>query len=272
MVDHKIEKPVIFISHATSDAEFANAVKQEIENVFADGVSVFCTSSPGAIPVGNDWLLEVEQKLAKAQTIIALITPTSIERPWLWFEIGATWANGRNGNARIIPLCTSEISLSELPSPLDRLQALSIGKAPDLKLLFGSLIEQFGFGKLTSFKASNITSRIPKYKNVKIKDVDLNEKAFYTGKYTGYSDEDLIEVIDANLFTPNIESPENLLGLGNNREDYIPNGKLLHFKEIDMDLGLPPSTSKRLLNKVAMRHNLIPELETDNVIRYKYKK
>ena len=38
MPEHAIKKPTLFISHATSDAEFANAVKQEIEKVFANGV------------------------------------------------------------------------------------------------------------------------------------------------------------------------------------------------------------------------------------------
>jgi hypothetical protein len=60
MTNHKIEKSKLFISHATSDAEFANAVKQEIEKVFASGVDVFCTSSPGTIQVGADWLREIE--------------------------------------------------------------------------------------------------------------------------------------------------------------------------------------------------------------------
>ena len=31
MVNHQIQKPKLFISHATSDGEFANAVKQEID-------------------------------------------------------------------------------------------------------------------------------------------------------------------------------------------------------------------------------------------------
>ena len=31
-------------------------VKQEVEKVFANGINVFCTSSPGAISVGVDWL------------------------------------------------------------------------------------------------------------------------------------------------------------------------------------------------------------------------
>lgn len=68
MTDHEITKPNLFISHATSDGEFANAVKQEIEKVFANGVNVFCTSSPGTIPAGTDWLTDIEQKLESAPT------------------------------------------------------------------------------------------------------------------------------------------------------------------------------------------------------------
>ena len=178
MTDHEIKKPTLFISHAASDAEFANAVKQEIEKVLANGVNVFCTSSPGAILVGKDWLSDIGEKLAVAQAIVAIVTPVSIERPWLWFEVGATWAKGRAGECRIYPLCTAEIELANLPPPLDRLQALSMGKAADLKLLFEALITQFGFGKIASFRASNITARIPRYKDVKVVETDLNEKAF----------------------------------------------------------------------------------------------
>jgi hypothetical protein len=66
-----------------------------------------------------------------------------------------------------------------------------MGKAADLKLLFDAPISQFGFGKISSFRAANITSRIPKYKDVKIMETDLNEKNFYSGRYTGYGDEEL---------------------------------------------------------------------------------
>ena len=185
MTEHQIKKPTLFISHATSDGEFANAVKQEVEKVFANGINVFCTSSPGAISVGIDWLSDIEQKLGVAQAVIVIITPVSIERPWLWFEIGATWSKGRSGDCKIYPVCAPEIELSNLPSPLDRLQALSMGRAADLKLLFDALISQFGFGKISSFRAANITSRIPKYKDVKVVETDLNEKIFYSGRYTG---------------------------------------------------------------------------------------
>lgn len=269
MTDHEIKKPTLFICHSTSDAEFANAVQQEIEKVFANGIDVFCTSSPGAIPVGRDWLSDVEQKLGVAQAIIAIVTPVSIERPWLWFEIGATWSKGRSGECKIYPLCAPEIELSNLPSPLDRLQALSMGKATDLKLLFEALIFQFGFGKLSSFRATNISRRIPRYKDVKVVEMDLNEKIFYSGKYNGYGDDELMEVIDTHLFQPDEETYKRYGILNENRESLIHNGKLLHFRDIDRHLDLPPGTARRLLNIVAERYSLKPVLEKDNIVRYK---
>jgi hypothetical protein len=269
MTTHEIQKPKLFISHATTDGDFANAVKQEIEKVFANGVDVFSTSSPGTIQVGADWLQDIESKLNTTQAVIVIVTPVSIERPWLWFELGATWSKGRSGDCRIYPLCAPEVDMGNLPSPLDRLQALSMGKATDLKLLFEVLIQQFGFGKISSFKATNITKRIPKYKDVKIKEVDLNEKRLYSGRYSGYTDEELMEIIDTSLFLPDEENYQKYLVTYTGREELIHNGKLLHFKQIDGRLDLPPGTARRLLIPVAERYGLVPQYESENVIRFK---
>lgn len=265
MTNHEIKKPTLFISHASSDGEFAEAVKQEIDKVFANGINVFSTSSPGAISAGNDWLREIEDRLNTSQAIIAIVTPVSIERPWLWFEIGATWLNGRKGDCKIYPLCAQEINLSELPEPLSRLQALSLGRATDLKLLFEYLIKQFGFGNIATFRATNITKRIPKYKNVKVKDVDLGDRAFYSGKYTGYSDEELMEVIDSKLF---YTKTDWAVMFDQGREDSVSLGKLIHFRQVDKDLELPPGTARRLLVSVAERYNLVPYQQTDNLVRF----
>jgi hypothetical protein len=267
---HEIQKPRLFISHATSDGEFANAVKAEIEKVFANGVSVFCTSSPGSIPAGTDWLTNIEDKLNSAQAVIAIVTPVSIERPWLWFELGATWSSGRSGNSHIYPLCVAEINLSTLPPPLNRLQALSLGRAADLKMLFEALIAQFGFGKISSFKASNITARIPKYEKIQVKEVDLNERRLYSGRYSGYSNEELMEIIDTHLFFPDYEKERKYSSLHTGREELIQQGKLLHFRGIDRELELPPGTAQQLVVPVAERYSLKPTLLTDNVVRFEY--
>jgi hypothetical protein len=268
MVDHKITKPALFISHATSDGDFAVAVKREIEKVFANGISVFCTSSPGTIPVGTDWLSDIEDKLGRAQAVVAIVTPVSVERPWLWFEIGATWGKGRTGDCKIYPLCAPEIDLADLPAPLDRLQALSMGRAPDLKQLFKELVDQFGFGDLSAFKASNITKRIPMYKNVKVASADLSTRRFYSGRYGGYSDEELMEVLDAKLFGTEGTLMAESLFLSEGRESSIYNGKLMQHREVDGMFDLPPGTSSRLLAKVARRHSLKPIFKGENVLRF----
>ena len=271
MTKHEIKKPTLFISHATSDAEFAIAVQQEIEKVFANGINVFCTSSPGAITGGADWLSETEENLDRAQAVVAIVTPVSIERPWLWFELGATWSKGRSGECRIYPLCAKEIDLSNLPSPLDRLQARSMGRAIDLRLLFEDLISQFDFGKISSFRATNISRRIPRYTDVKVVETDLNERILYSGKYTGYSDDELMEVIDAELLLPD-KAQYEFIGRDNilDREGSIHDGELVHFREIDRRLDLPPGTAKRLLSKVAERYDLKPKMERDHIVRYKH--
>jgi len=265
--DNPRKKPTVFISHATSDGEFANVLKQEIEKVFENKLLVFCTSSPGAIQVGSDWLEEIEGKLKDTRAVIALITPTSVERPWLWFEVGATWLSSRRGDCRIYPLCTPEIEMGSLPSPLDRLQALSMGKSADLKLFFEALIKHFKVGKISLLRTSNITKRIPKYKEVKIEEVDRNEKHFYSGRYSGYSDQEFMEVIDTNFIHP-LESQTFSL---DEREDRIRGGKLIHFRGVDSQLDLPPGTSKRLLVPTAERYNLIPALMTEHLVRFKRK-
>lgn len=268
MTDHQINKPKLFISHATSDGEFAQVLQTEITKVFADGIDVFCTSSPGGIEPSKDWLASIEEKLDNAQAVIVIVTPVSIERPWLWFEVGASWLRARKDQTAIYPLCAPEITLSELPSPLDRLQALSMGKAQDLKLLFEGLIKQFGFGKISSFRASNISKRIPKYKNVKLNDIDIQERSLYSGEYTGYSDEELKEIIHSEYISKAAHEILDYPALYTKRESSIYRGKLIHFRKFDKDLKLPPGTAKRLLIEAALDYGLETLTLHDNVVRF----
>jgi hypothetical protein len=132
----QIEKPVVFVSHAATDQPFAIILKAEIDRVFANGVHVFASSVPGVIMPGADWLEAVKGGLESAKAVVVLITPVSINRPWIWFEVGASWSKTLEGSGRIYPLCAPEIDFSELPEPLNRLQALSLGKAEHVRSCF----------------------------------------------------------------------------------------------------------------------------------------
>jgi hypothetical protein len=262
------EKPVIFISHASTDKPVANLLKQEIEVVFGDAVEVFVSSLPGSIEPGSDWLKTIQKKLDVATIVVVLITPISIHRPWIWFEIGASWLKMIEKRRKIYPLCAPEIELGSLPEPLSRLQALSLGKTDDIKQFFKSLHYVFGFGDMKDLKTARIKSNLPKsWSQLKIDEKDLDTGTIYTGPYRGYSDDELIEILDQNYFEPHMKEKQlfsDILG----EERTIPAGKLIHFKQIDEKSQLPPGTAKKFLIDVAARYDLEPFKEWENSIMF----
>ena len=54
------------------------------------------------------------------------------------------------------------------------------------------------------------------------------------------------------------------------REELIQRGKLLHFRQIEKALELPPGTVRALVVPVAERYGLVPSLLSDNVVRFQY--
>lgn len=263
-------KPIIFISHAVTDKPIAVILKSEIDQVFASGVRVFVSSIPGAITPGKEWLRSINNNLKNASAIIVLITPTSINRPWLWFEIGASWQKLKERKGKLYPICVPEIKLSELPEPLSRLQAVSLGKAQEIKVFFQTLCDQFGFGNMKGFKGSKIKSKLPKYKELKVASKDLSSGTIYDGPYEGYSEDELKEILDENFLFKEYKDWNNYPSFHNERDKSIFLGKLIHYRDLDQRLELPPGTSKEHLKKVAERYDLIPEQEWENSIRLRF--
>jgi hypothetical protein len=87
-----IKKPTVFLSHAATDQPIVQVLHAEIKRVFANGVDVFASSVPGELAAGDPWLDKVNEKLRLASAVIVLISPISLNRPWIWFEIGASWS------------------------------------------------------------------------------------------------------------------------------------------------------------------------------------
>ena len=143
-----------------------------------------------------------------------------------------------------------------------------MSNAIDLKSLFEALIAQFGFGKISAFRASNISKRVPKYKDVKIADVDLNERKLHSAPYVSYSDDELSQVLITEFFEPEFESHMKYPILHDARENSVYRGKLLYFRRLDEKMDLPPDTSRRLLVPLAARYHLKPDLLTDNIVSF----
>ncbi len=262
------QQPVIFISHASTDKPIAEIIKSQIDLVFSNKVYVFVSSVPGVIKPGSDWLNDIKLNLEKAKAVIVLITPVSINRPWIWFEVGASWAKMIDKKSKIYPICVPKVELSKLPEPLNRLNAISLGDIEQINAFLQTLCEQIGPGNLKNYNASIIQSNLPNYTDLRVDEVDVLSGALYTGPYQVYKDEELKEVIDEEYLQMEYIRYSEIPTLDIHADKILFTGKLIHFRELDEKLKLPPGTSKKLLKEVAERYRLKIVGEWENSIRF----
>jgi len=266
-----IDKPTVFLSHAATDEPIARVIHGEIERIFARGVTVFTSSVPGVVRPGADWLQAIRVNLDKAHAVIVLITPVSINRPWIWFEVGASWSRMEQGEGVILPVCVPEINKGDLPEPLNRLEALSLGKAAETRLLFSTLKDQFQFGSLRGFSHAKIKARLPKYPDLRVAESDLQSGALYTGPFEGYSEDELAEVIDERFVLPAWRSYTGrfLSSAAQDWRQYLFTQQLVHFRDVDKRIQLPPGTAHALLVEVVTeRYPAKVAKLTDNTVRF----
>ena len=125
-------------------------IKTELEAEFGGFVDVFVSSDGTTIPAGHDFLQKVQQGLADCDGALYLISPTSVLRPWIHFELGAVWIRSllrqEAGGSPIptVPLCHSGMTKGSLPVPLDVLNATLASSATDLRSTFASLQASVG--------------------------------------------------------------------------------------------------------------------------------
>ncbi|WP_204371520.1 toll/interleukin-1 receptor domain-containing protein, partial [Burkholderia multivorans] len=150
------QKPLIFISHIHEEGALAKLFKDTIETEFGGFVEVFVSSDhegiargPG-IAAGSHFVEAVESGLVNCIAAFYLISPKSVRRPWVNFELGAVWCRGAvqkaSGGDRImaLPVCHSGVTPSGLPAPLNALNAISATRASDLEFAFESLQRTLG--------------------------------------------------------------------------------------------------------------------------------
>lgn len=138
-------KQLIFLSHIHEEKDLAILVQKAIEDEFSGFVKVFVSSDGSTIPAGANFLKRIEDGLIECIGGIYLISPNSVKRNWINFELGAVWirniVNQRNGGKElpILPFCHSGITPSKLPMPLTNLNAIEAGNSAHLESAFKSL-------------------------------------------------------------------------------------------------------------------------------------
>lgn len=92
------DKPLIFISHDSRDAELAEAFSKLLKSVSAGMLKSFRSSDKKGtegIQFGDDWYKRLMTKLDSASDVVCLLTERSVDRPWILYEAGV--AKGKLG-------------------------------------------------------------------------------------------------------------------------------------------------------------------------------
>jgi len=117
------DKPGIFISHTSADARLANEVGRLVRKVFAGAIIPWFSSdkSPwGGIAPGEDWFKKLHNQLRGAAQVLAIVTPTSVAKPWIYWEsgIGSVICPGR------VAAVAFRVELGSLTPPLSYFQGV----------------------------------------------------------------------------------------------------------------------------------------------------
>jgi hypothetical protein len=128
-------KRSIFVSHISAEAELAQTLKKHLAHDFLGSFDVFVSSDRETIRAGSKWLETLSNALQQATALIVLCSEESVRRPWVNFEAGGGWVRG----IPVIPVCHSGMTPSELPVPLNMLQAVEVGDPDGLRELYEAL-------------------------------------------------------------------------------------------------------------------------------------
>jgi hypothetical protein len=107
--------PLIFISHDTRDSELAEAFSKLLSSVSAGVLKSFRSSDKTGtqgIEYGTEWYPKLMSQLGSASDVVCLLTPRSVDRPWILYEAGV--AKGRldtpvHGVALGIPISRASV-------------------------------------------------------------------------------------------------------------------------------------------------------------------
>jgi hypothetical protein len=80
----------VFVSHATEDKWIAKMICSELKK---RGVSSFRDDRD--IVGGDDIPEKLVREIVKSKELLVILSPKSVQRPWVMLEVGAAWGRGR---------------------------------------------------------------------------------------------------------------------------------------------------------------------------------
>jgi len=118
------QKPYqVFVSHATTDKWLAKVICEKLEGA---GAKTFRDDRD--IDGGDDIPEEIRRQIKQSKEIVVILTPDSVTRQWVIFEVGAAW--GYSKRMRIV-LILCHVSVDPIPDMIKNKKAITLDDFDD---------------------------------------------------------------------------------------------------------------------------------------------
>jgi hypothetical protein len=117
--NRKTREYQVFLSHATADKWLAKTLCEKIEET---GATTFRDDRD--IAGGDDIPDEIRKNISQSRELLVLLSPESVDRPWVLLEVGAAW--GRKISRIVAILC--HVRIDAIPSMLSSKKAIPLNE------------------------------------------------------------------------------------------------------------------------------------------------
>lgn len=124
---------LVFLSHATADKWLARMLCEKIE---ATGAVTFRDDRD--IAGGDDIPDSIRAAIERCSEMVVLLTPASVDRPWVLMEVGAAWQRGNN--VRIIPI-RQHVEVEPIPAMLKSKKVIDLNQFDDYLMELARRVE-----------------------------------------------------------------------------------------------------------------------------------
>jgi hypothetical protein len=121
----------VFVSHATADKFLAKVLCEKMEEV---GASTFRDDRD--VDGGDDIPERIRSEIKRSRELVVLLTPNSVNRPWVLLEVGAAW--GCRKTMRIVPILC-HVDVDTVPDMIKAKKAIHMN---DCEAFFAELKER----------------------------------------------------------------------------------------------------------------------------------
>jgi hypothetical protein len=123
----------IFISHATIDAQLAEALINLLETgIGVPHKDIFCSSQRSSVPNGDFFVKRILVELNAAELIISLLSQSYLKREFCLAEVGAALSRRIAGSAKFYSLYIPPVGTSDLGGVLHGVQSGLIQSPPSM--------------------------------------------------------------------------------------------------------------------------------------------